>query len=71
MTSKASGGLLSAGRLGNVVGNDKRRAPTALPPADKQDAEDKGWDPFEVWRTRIKEVRERNSNLIPDDRRKN
>ena len=71
MTTKMSGGLVSAGRRIDVPTNDKRRTPTAPPAADNQDAKDAGWDPFEVWRTRIKEVRERNAGLIPDVRGKN
>jgi len=70
MTTKMSGGLVPAGRRIDVPTND-RRIPTAPPAAGKQDAKDTGWDPFEVWRTRIKEVRERNAGLIPDVRGKN
>jgi hypothetical protein len=61
MTNKMSGGLLFAKELIDVAANDDalRRGPIA--PAGKQDREDQGWDPFEVWRTRVKEPREQNS----------
>lgn len=68
MTAIMSGGLVPAGRRIDVPANDNRRVPTAPPATGKQDANDNGWDPFEVWRTRIKEVRDRNAALIPDIR---
>ncbi len=54
-----------------MAANDNGRLPTAPPATGKQDANDNGWDPFEVWWTRIKEARERNAGLIPDVRVKN
>jgi hypothetical protein len=43
----------------------------AVTPAGRQDGDNQGWDPFEVWRTRVKEAREQAMPASPANPRKN
>jgi hypothetical protein len=74
MTTKMSGGLLPAPSRLDMAANEDGLGPRTVAPAGRQDSEDQGWDPFEVWRTRVKEAREQTSAPAPSgrgDRRKN
>ena len=41
--------------------NSDRRGWPAAKPVVQRPADTGGWDPFEVWRTRVKEARERSA----------
>jgi hypothetical protein len=60
MKSATHGGLL-AGIISAVAAAKKEESGsrTARVPARSDGSSDDGWDPFEVWRTRVKEPRER------------
>jgi hypothetical protein len=67
MTDKMMGARLSVSRQIDEASNDDRLvsavdSPQVLPEPDQQ-----GWDPFEVWRTRVKEARERTNCPVPAD----
>ena len=58
MTTKMSGGLLPAPRRVDMAANEDNLKSTSAAPARRQDGDNQGWDPYEVWRTRVKEARE-------------
>jgi hypothetical protein len=58
MKPNTNGGLLSGEMIAGAA-NDDTITLASIAPAGRRDTDDQGWDPFEVWRTRIKEARER------------
>ena len=44
---------------------------SSMPVVGKQELDRQGWDPFEVWRTRVKEARARTTTVSPLETRKN
>jgi hypothetical protein len=50
--------------------NDGPTVPST-PAAGKQELDRTGWDPFEVWRTRVKEARARTTTASPLETGKN
>lgn len=71
MTTKISGGLLPAPRRVDMAVNEDDFNSRAVTPAGRQDGDNQGWDPFEVWRTRVKEAREQAMPASPANPRKN
>jgi hypothetical protein len=57
--NRTSRGAFPAASLTELAANDERMGRAADTQTGGEDAEDRGWDPFEVWRTRVKEARER------------
>ena len=68
--------MKSTSQVGPLTGlikttvNDEPVSRISRVPARSDDSSDQGWDPFEVWRTRVKEPRERHI-VSPSDRPKN
>jgi hypothetical protein len=69
MNTKTDGGPLSAETSAGAA-NDDAITLAWIAPLDRRGMDDQGWDPFEVWRTRIKEARERDATS-PAGRHKN
>jgi hypothetical protein len=65
MKSTTNGGLL-AGELIPAAANDDSVSRVSKAPARRDDVGNPGWDPFEVWRTRVKEPRERHAPSLAD-----
>ena len=59
MTNKVNSSLRPATGSIDVAANDDVPGSTTMTPVSRQDDPEYGWDPFEVWRTRVKEARER------------
>jgi hypothetical protein len=59
MKSTTHGGLLAGIITAVAAANEEPGSRTARVPVRSDDSSDHGWDPFEVWRTRVKEPRER------------
>jgi len=57
--TRMSSGLSPAAPLTEFAANDEAIDPATRDPSDAQGSDGEGWDPFEVWRTRVKEARER------------
>ena len=57
MTITTSGGLVRISGDGGMAANDDRAAESAV--SDNRGADGAaGWDPYEVWRTRVKDARD-------------
>jgi hypothetical protein len=70
-TQRINTGLLPASELVTIAANDAGMDRAVRTPAGRRDTDDHGWDPFEVWRTRVKEARERFVPPAVDRQRKN
>jgi len=63
MTDKTNGGLIPTTESIDVAANDGGPGGEPTTPTGAQDRGAHGWDPFEVWRTRVKAPRERSAAL--------
>jgi hypothetical protein len=61
MTDKMTGGLIPTTELIDVAANDGGPGGKPKTPLDAQARGAHGWDPLEVWRTRVKAPRERSA----------
>jgi len=66
MIKKLNVGLVRLADAGSVAANEDR-TPVALAAAESKDSGSaSGWDPYEVWRTRIKSARDTRSKIDSD-----
>jgi hypothetical protein len=70
MTNKTMGGPLPVRRPIDAAANGERLMAAVTSPQGLLEPDRQGWDPFEVWRTRVKEARERTNHPAPVDTRK-
>lgn len=67
MTVTASGGLGGvADNVGRAANEDQVAEPSVTESGPQSD-ETAGWDPYEVWRTRVKSVRDIRSKTDSED----
>jgi len=57
MTITANGGLVSIGGGAGDAANEDVAADQSVPAMEHRDPGTAGWDPYEVWRTRVKAPR--------------
>ncbi len=57
MKSRTNGGL-PAGELITAAANEDSESRLSTVPPRREASSNHGWDPYEVWRTRVKEPRE-------------
>jgi len=57
MTITASGGLVSISGDAGEAANAEVAADQSVPAVEHRDPGTAGWDPYEVWRTRVKAKR--------------
>lgn len=58
MTTTASGGLVRIAGESDVAANEDERAADSAVEDDRRDDATAGWDPYQVWRARVKAPRE-------------
>ncbi len=57
MTTTVNGGLIRITGEGIDAGREEPAVKQVVPAARDRDQSTAGWDPYEVWRTRVKEPR--------------
>jgi hypothetical protein len=70
MTNKTMGARLPVRRPIDAASNGERLMAAVTSREGLLEPDRQGWDPFEVWRTRVKEARERTKQPAPVDTRK-
>jgi hypothetical protein len=57
MRSTKDGGLVRITEIGVDAANEEPAAERVVPAEKRREDRTAGWDPYEVWRTRVKEPR--------------
>lgn len=57
MRTTVSGGLVEIAGVGADAANEEPAAERVVPAEKRREDSTAGWDPYEVWRTRVKEPR--------------
>ncbi len=57
MRTKTNGGLVQIVNVGSDAANEEPAAERVVPVDKKREDSTAGWNPYEVWRTRVKEPR--------------
>jgi hypothetical protein len=57
MRTRVNGGLVPVAGVGSDAANEETAAERVVPAEERREDSTAGWDPYEVWRTRVKEPR--------------